>query len=181
MTLKCKFLEPWRGYKKDALGDLKPDLAEQLAADGIVEIVEGPPILAAEAATAEPAGSEAVATLQRQNAELRQKLQACSSAHDGWKAKAEALTAEVDKLRASIKPADTASDPPADQQATDGELFPELNVSDDIKKKMAAAGWKTVQDVIDFGNANNGLVSAEGIGKVSAEAITDAIKEYQAK
>ncbi|MEM8494443.1 MAG: hypothetical protein AAF663_03540 [Planctomycetota bacterium] len=186
MMIKAKFLKPWRGYGKNAVADLQPELASQLAKDQTVELIGGPPALA----DTPPKIDGDLEAMRKAVQDLTRQLQAAAKECAAWKARAEKAEAEL--VARPVVPATPPAEPPeqtdtpavappAPPEPVDAtKLFTELKVSDATRAKMAAAGWRTVQDVIDFGDANGGLQAADGIGKVTEGEIVEAIKEFRA-
>ncbi|MEN1680336.1 MAG: hypothetical protein AAGJ46_12150 [Planctomycetota bacterium] len=170
--LKVKFLEPWRAYRTGELAELEEPVAVELGDSKVVEVIGGAPILSP---TPKPPpvdkDESAVVT------SLRRQLELVTAERDELLQKVAILQEAANEQIPDLSPAPPVSVPPA--PADTGEAFPELDLPDATKQKMLDAGWKTTQDVIDFGNESGGLQSADGIGKVTEQAIAEAIKKAQ--
>lgn len=188
MTVKCKFLQPWRAYSVGAVADLKPELAKELAGGGVVEAIGGPPALASTPVAQDVTyDDDVVSAMEQTISELRQDLATAQSQVADYKARYEALQAQVGTQPAAAEQPAAAdvvasSEPPAepDTPGVAPGTFPELQVSEQTRQKLADAGFQSTQDVIDFGAQNDGLQSVEGIGKVTEAEVVEAINVYLA-
>ncbi len=52
-----------------------------------------------------------------------------------------------------------------------------LGLSDGVAEKLNAAGLKTAEDVLEYGNKNKGLASIEGIDEVAQDEIIRVLKD----
>jgi hypothetical protein len=72
-----------------------------------------------------------------------------------------------------------AADVDQPDEEADREPFLMLDLPESLRERMIAAGWETIEQVLEASKAEGGLAAAEGIGPVKAEQILEEIEKYQ--